>query len=177
MRGYFGIGIEHSSKPLNAGNLFRSAHGFGAGFIFTIAALYDRQKVSSDTSGADGQVPFYQFDSVAETTFPEGCRLIGVELLDQAVELPTFKHPAQAAYVLGPERGNLSDELVARCDHVVKIPTQFCINVAMAGAIVMYDRAISIGKFGRRSLSSLHPGGAAPEHVHGAQKIRGAKRP
>ena len=40
MRGYFGIGIEKSSKPMNAGNLFRTAHAFGADFIFTINANY-----------------------------------------------------------------------------------------------------------------------------------------
>tara|TARA_Y100000588_G_C13469038_1_gene591741 strand:+ start:388 stop:540 length:153 start_codon:yes stop_codon:yes gene_type:complete len=39
MRGYFGIGIEKVSKPMNAGNLFRTAHGFGARFIFTIDAI------------------------------------------------------------------------------------------------------------------------------------------
>ncbi len=36
MRGYFGIGIEGSSKPMNAGNLFRSANAFGASFVFTL---------------------------------------------------------------------------------------------------------------------------------------------
>ena len=36
MRGYFGVGIEQSSKPMNAGNLFRTAHAFGASFLFTV---------------------------------------------------------------------------------------------------------------------------------------------
>ena len=38
MRGYFGVGIEQSSKPMNAGNLFRTAHAFGASFLFTFNA-------------------------------------------------------------------------------------------------------------------------------------------
>ena len=33
-----------------------------------------------------------------------------------------------------------------------KIPTSFCINVAMAGAIVMYDRVRSLGRFEPRPL-------------------------
>jgi len=37
-RGYFGIGVEGISKPMNAGNLFRTAHAFGASFVFTIGA-------------------------------------------------------------------------------------------------------------------------------------------
>ena len=37
MRGYFGIGVENLSKQMNAGSLFRTAHAFGASFVFTIA--------------------------------------------------------------------------------------------------------------------------------------------
>ena len=55
--------------------------------------------------------------------------------------------------VLGPELGALSPELVARCDHLVRIPTEFCINVAMAGAIVMYDRMRVLGRFPPRPLT------------------------
>ena len=38
MRGYFAIGAERISKPMNLGNLLRSAHAFGAKFFFTIGA-------------------------------------------------------------------------------------------------------------------------------------------
>ena len=44
MRGYFGVGIEQSSKPMNAGNLFRTAHAFGASFLFTVNADYSVKK-------------------------------------------------------------------------------------------------------------------------------------
>ncbi len=40
MRGYFGIGVERITKTMNVGNLFRSAHAFGAGLVFTISAAY-----------------------------------------------------------------------------------------------------------------------------------------
>jgi len=49
-RGYFGIGVEGISKPMNAGNLFRTAHAFGASFVFTIGADYSVRKARSDTS-------------------------------------------------------------------------------------------------------------------------------
>jgi len=172
MRGYFGIGVERLSKPVNAGNLFRSAHAFGANFLFTVAGSYQR-RTHSDTSQATYQVPLYEFADVDSMRLPDGCRLVGIELIDEAVELPTFRHPPQAAYVLGPERGSLSPEMLARCDHVVKILTAFCVNVAMAGAIVMYDRLISLGRFGRRAVSSLQPGEPPAPHVQGAQIIRG----
>ena len=176
MRGYFGIGVERLSKPMNAGNLFRSAQAFGAGFLFTIAGTYDQRQAQSDTSHSTHQLPFYEFDDVAGMLLPERCRLVGVELIDGAVDLPTFKHPVRAAYVLGPERGSLSPELVARCDHLIKIPTAFCINVATAGAIVMYDRAVSLGRFGQRATFSRNAGEPPSAHVQGAQIFRTEKQ-
>jgi len=50
MRGYFGIGVEGISKPLNFGNLARSGHGFGASFIFTVAPTKAIGKPGSDTT-------------------------------------------------------------------------------------------------------------------------------
>ena len=50
----------------------------------------------------------------AAVILPTRCRLVGVELIDDAETLPSFRHPPQAAYVLGPERGSLSRELIAR---------------------------------------------------------------
>lgn len=39
-RGYFGIGIYHTKNVLNVGTLWRSAHNFGASFIFTVGMRY-----------------------------------------------------------------------------------------------------------------------------------------
>jgi tRNA G18 (ribose-2'-O)-methylase SpoU len=142
-RGYFAIGAERMSKSLNLGNLMRSAHAFGAAFTFTIGATYSALEAMADTSRGGLHLPHYDWRSVDDMVLPRGCKLVGVELLDDAVDLPHFQHPARAAYVLGPEMGSLSDELIARCDVTVKIPTRFCVNVAMAGAIVMYDRVLS----------------------------------
>ena len=41
-RGYFGIGVEGVSKPMNVGALMRTAHAFGASFVFTLGAVYAR---------------------------------------------------------------------------------------------------------------------------------------
>lgn len=171
-RGYFGIGAERISKPLNLGNMIRSAHAFGASFVFTIDAHYKALRTPSDTSKAPAHLPLYAWKDVGEMCLPEGCQLVGVELIEGAVDLPSFRHPLQAAYVLGPERGELSPELLARCDHVVKIPTAFCINVAMAGAIIMYDRVRTLGHFPPRPLRPGALPEGLPPHAHGGPRIR-----
>ncbi|MCH9013589.1 MAG: RNA methyltransferase [Proteobacteria bacterium] len=169
MRGYFGIGIEGSSKPMNAGNLFRSANAFGASFVFTVGGATPRGEVKlADTSDTPGQVPFYDFEDAGALELPGRCVLVGVELLDEAIELPSFRHPRCAAYVLGPERGYLSDALTGRCEFVIKIPSRFCINVATAGAIVMYDRITSLGRFPGRPVVPGGPVEPLAPHVRGA---------
>jgi len=151
-RGFFAIGAERISKAMNLGNLVRSANAFGASFVFLIDAQYDRRTAKSDTSNAEVALPVYDVASPAELALPRHCRLVGIELVADAIDLPSFRHPLQAAYVFGPERGSLSPALLERCDHVVRIPTRFCINLAVAGAVVMYDRMVCLGRFAERPV-------------------------
>lgn len=168
MRGYFGIGVEGISKQMNIGSLFRTAHAFGASFVFTVAAAYARAEGrQADTSNAPEHLPLYQFPGARDLVLPHGCTLVGVEVLADAEALPSFRHPPRAAYVLGPERGALSPELAALCDHVVRIPSKFCVNLAVAGAIVMYDRLLSLGRFAERPVVPGGPPQALPPHVFG----------
>jgi tRNA G18 (ribose-2'-O)-methylase SpoU len=153
-RGYFGIGAERISKPLNLGNLIRSAHAFGASFVFTIGAHPDALDFSSDTSKSLSRVPYYHWATAEEMRLPSDCRLVGLELVEDAEDLPSFRHPLKAAYLLGPEMGEISKALQYRCDHLIRIPTQFSLNLAMAGAIVMYDRIRTLGRFPPRPLTA-----------------------
>ena len=156
MKGYFAIGIEGASKPMNTGNLMRSAHAFGAAFIFTVAANYKVREARSDTSKTQHSVPWHDWETVETMELPKQCTLVGVELTDEAVDLPSFTHPRCAAYIMGPERGDLSPAMRTKCAHIIRIPTRFCVNVQIAGAIVMYDRLQSMGKFADRPIM---PGG------------------
>jgi tRNA G18 (ribose-2'-O)-methylase SpoU len=155
MKGYFGIGVEGISKPMNVGTLFRTAHAFGASFVFTVNAQYRRrEEARADTSDTPGAVPAWHFDTLEAFCLPQGCRLVGIELSTEATDLPSFRHPRQAAYLLGSEREGLSPAAQALCDFVVRIPTKFSVNLGVAGAIVMYDRLISLGRFADRPVAT-----------------------
>lgn len=154
-RGYFSVGVEGISKSFNLGNLMRTAHSFGASSFFTINDAVVMSDVrGTDTSDSTLHLPFYRYPTVADLVLPKDCVLVGVELLPDAVDLPSFRHPLRAAYVLGPEMGSLSPELIKRCAYTVKIPAKFCVNVGVAGAIVMYDRMVSLGRYAERPVST-----------------------
>jgi tRNA G18 (ribose-2'-O)-methylase SpoU len=163
-RGYFGIGVEEISKPMNFGALMRTAHAFGASFLFTInAAPRIRTVYRADTSRTADHVPYFEFQSLDDFKLPKGCQLVGIEMTDDAVALPSFRHPPQAAYVLGRELGSLSPALLARCAHIVRIPTKFSLNLGLAGALAMYDRMVCMGGHPDRPVAPGGPGLADPD--------------
>jgi tRNA G18 (ribose-2'-O)-methylase SpoU len=154
-RGYFGIGVEGVSKAANVGALLRTAHAFGAAFCFSVGAGWDaRAARHADTAETPTHVPLWRFADLAAMELPQGCVLVGVELLDDAIDLPSFRHPLNAAYVLGPERAGLSPAMLAQCRYVVRVPTRFALNLAVAGALVLYDRLLQHGRFADRPVGS-----------------------
>jgi tRNA G18 (ribose-2'-O)-methylase SpoU len=172
-RGYFGIGAEGVSKSANVGALLRTGHAFGAAFCFTIGTGWDaRAGRTADTADTPLHVPMYRYATLEDLSLPRGCVLVGVERVDDAVDLPSFRHPLNAAYVLGPERAGLSEALLARCDHVVKIPTRFSLNLAVAGALVLYDRLLQHGRFADRPVGSRGPVQALGPTGHGPPRFR-----
>lgn len=145
-RGFFGIGIFHPKHEVNMGTLFRSATNFGASYVFTVGRRYKEQ--NSDTTKTWRHIPFYHFESVADLKkhLPKACPLIGVELDEKAHDLTKYIHPERACYMLGAEDCGLPKRVVSECHELVVIPElNQCLNVAVAGSILMYAR-----KFGTK---------------------------
>ncbi len=183
MRGYFGIGIDGISKIGNMGNLIRTGHAFGAAFAFAVNAKIDpltnepvTRRFSTDTSNSTENIPFYQYETPGEVMIPKGCQIVGIEITDDAIELPSFRHPTRAVYVLGGERTSLSSAMAERCNMMIKIPTKFSLNVATAGAIVMYDRLRTLGGFPERPIMPGRKPDPKSDHVHGPARNRRAKK-
>lgn len=139
-RGYFAVGVFNPKKEVNVGSLWRSASIFGAAYIFTIGARYHKQ--SSDTMKSYRHIPLYtysDFDDFYEH-MPYDCQLIGVELSKDAIDLATFRHPERAIYLLGAEDHGLPPSVLERCQHVLQLQGDYCLNVAIAGSIALYHR-------------------------------------
>ena len=159
MKGYFAVGVEGVSKPMNLGNLVRIAHAFDASFFFSVAPRLNLAKANSDTSNAEGVLPFYSYDHPSDFRLPLGCRLVGVEITDDAVELPRFRHPNRAAYVFGAERYSLSPQMLSLCEFVVKIPTRFSIvcDDTLPALDMLFIKAAPCDESGPSSRRGKHP--------------------
>lgn len=139
-RGYYAIGIERGKNTLNVGTLWRSSFIFGAAFIFTIGKRYPQQ--ASDTVKAWRHVPMMEFASADDFLAhrPFDCQLVVVELDERAKPISEFAHPERAIYVLGAEDQGVSKRVRDSAQAIVQLPGEFCLNVAVAGSIVQFDR-------------------------------------
>lgn len=141
----FALAVENPKYAVNIGTLLRSAYNFGAAALFTVGRRYKPQ--SSDTLKAYRHIPILHCETWDDYRkhAPHDWRPIAVELVPQAKPLPEFIHPDHAVYLLGPEDGRISREALNFAVAVVQIPSHFCLNVSVAGAVVMYDRIAKRG--------------------------------
>ena len=156
-RGYFAIGVYHGKHEVNIGTLLRSAHNFGAAFVFTVGKRYSHQ--ASDTTKATRHMPLFHFDTFPDlfAHLPFDCQLVGVEQHELALPLPTFHHPERAIYLLGAEDDGLSKDACDKAHQLVEIPgTARCLNVATAGSIVLYDRIAKAREWPRVPMAVEH---------------------
>ena len=140
-RGYWGIGVYNPKTTENIGTLWRTAHNFGADFIFTIGSRYKKQ--ASDTTKAEKHVPLYNYKTLQDFKdhLPKGCQMVFIEQTDGARNIRDLVHPETCAYILGAEDYGVPEDLMVGHQKTF-ISTPMCLNVAVAGSIVAYDRSI-----------------------------------
>jgi len=100
----------------------------------------------TDTTSAYQHIPLYHTADLHDA-IPYDCVPVAVEITDGTVDLTSYEHPERAYYVFGPEDGSVRNEVLAWCRDVVRIPSAYCLNLAIAVTVVLYDRsAKQIGK-------------------------------
>lgn len=137
---YACIGLFNPKSPENVGSVMRAAGCYGVSSVFYTGERYDYAKpFYTDTQKIYETRPLINVKDLI-ATIPLGCVPVAVELLDGAKSLTTYKHPARAFYIFGPEDGTLKKEITELCEDVVYIPTEGCMNLAATVNVVLYDR-------------------------------------
>ena len=147
MAGYFKMGIFQPQHGENVGTLWRSAYQLGALGIFTVGRRYDKQ--ASDTHSTYRHIPleFYETFDILAGVVPVNAKLVLVEM--DGIPLARFQHPEHAVYLLGSEAFGLDPipQEVRQKYMTVSVESvrHDSYNVAVAGSLVMYDRAVKRG--------------------------------
>ena len=142
MRGFACIGIHQPKNPMNIGAVLRAAGCFDARMIAVAGARYNNS--TADTQKAWKHIPLVHCDSVL-SVLPKGCVPVAVDIIDGARSLDTYTHPERAFYIFGGEDRTLDDSIISACRDVVFIRTKFCLNLAAAVNVVLYDRSVKMG--------------------------------
>lgn len=140
IRGYFGIGIFHGKNKQNIGTLWRSANILGADFIFTIGKRYEKQ--CTDTMNTPRHIPLFNYLTYEDFMehIPYNCPIVAIELDENSVPIKDYKHPERCVYLLGAEDHGIPKDILGKCRDIVQLPGDRCMNVSVAGSIVMFDR-------------------------------------
>lgn len=144
-RGYFGVHLTNPRDPTNVGSALRACGCFGAAFLSYSGKRYRRH--AADTQKAYRHMPlFHTSEEPGALHVPYDCVPVAVELVPGATQLPHFVHPERALYVFGPEDGSISPDLLDICrGGALRIPSLFCLNLAAAVNVVLYDRVAKAG--------------------------------
>jgi TrmH family RNA methyltransferase len=129
------LALWRVSDPGNVGTLLRSADAFGAGVMLSKGCADPfGPKALRAGMGSTFRVPLAEFE-----VLPGSVALVadGGEPLEN-VDLERY-----SSFVLGSERDGLPAEVLTRCEVRATIPVRSVesLNVAMAGTIVLYERA------------------------------------
>ena len=140
MRGYACVGLMNPKSGENVGGVMRACGVYGAAAVFVYGTRFDKfRNHPTDTMKAWRHIPVIEGPSPLDVR-PYDCQLVAVEIVDEAVPLPSFSHPERALYLLGPEDGSIQTTLLVKAQHVVQIPTMRCMNLAATANVVLYDR-------------------------------------
>jgi len=138
--GFYGIGVFMPKTEHNYWTLFRTAQILDADFLFLIGARFKVH--SADTMCSYRHIPVFSYTDFQDFNShrPFDCKLVGIELTDNAIEVSEYKHPKRAVYLLGAEDNGLSRECIDNCQDIIKLHGKRSMNVSVAGSIVLYDR-------------------------------------
>jgi RNA methyltransferase, TrmH family len=131
------LALWRVADPGNVGTLLRAADAFGAGVALSEGCADPTgPKALRASMGSVFRVPLSGFDE------PSGRRVALVP--EGGIPLPDLQVDRDVVLVLGAERDGLPPEVLARCEECASIPQPGggnSLNVAMAGAIALYELA------------------------------------
>jgi tRNA(Leu) C34 or U34 (ribose-2'-O)-methylase TrmL len=169
-KGFAAIGLHRPKDAANVGGTLRAAYAYGAQMVAISGARNGCVRHATNTPQAWKHIPTITTDDL-RLHIPYDCVPVAVDLVEGAIPLPSFQHPARAYYIFGPEDGTLGKAVLDWCPQRVMVPTRMCMNLAATVNVILYDRVAKAMRSARPVLlavgsnghggGSRDPGGAA----------------
>lgn len=138
-RGFSVIALDNPKCDLNIGSAMRAAGCFDSALVVIGTHRNPRFRNVTDTGSQYKHRPLIIVPNVFDA-LPEDCVPVAIDIIDGATPLPDYTHPERAFYIFGAEDNTLGAAITSRCRDVVVIPTDYCMNLAAAVNVVLYDR-------------------------------------
>jgi tRNA G18 (ribose-2'-O)-methylase SpoU len=139
--------LDNVRSMYNVGAFFRTADGAGIERLLLsgITARPPKNAITKTALGAETRVPWQSVDDPCETVSnlrSNGYEIAAIETSARAVDLFDWRPRFPVCVLFGHEVDGLPAALLELCDTHVRIPMlglKHSLNVASAGAIVMYE--------------------------------------
>jgi tRNA G18 (ribose-2'-O)-methylase SpoU len=139
--------LDNIRSMYNVGSFFRTADGAGMERLLLsgITARPPKKAISKTALGAEDRVPWEPVENAAQAILSlrqNHYEIAAIETSDRAVDIFDWQPRFPVCVLFGHEVDGLSPELLAACDTHVRLPMlglKHSLNVASAGAIVMYE--------------------------------------
>ncbi|EIE23309.1 hypothetical protein COCSUDRAFT_66262 [Coccomyxa subellipsoidea C-169] len=159
--------VHNVSKRHNIGTLVRSAAAFSVTEVCLVGA---RQFNTFGSHGSADYVNYRHFPSLQECCHylkqDKGCRIMGVEIAEDAQPIHAHPFSGPTAFMLGNEGSGLSPQQVQLCDAFVYIPQYGAgtasLNVTVAASIVLQHFAAWAGYAERPRSGAKYDVGERP---------------
>lgn len=151
-RGYAAIGLHRPKDKANVGGAMRAAFCYGAQMLAVAGVRNDALRHASNTPDAWKHMPTFVAEDLRDL-IPFDCIPVAVDLVPDAVPLPSYQHPARAYYIFGPEDGTLGHSVLDWCPQRVMVPTRMCMNLAATVNVVLYDRVSKAMRSARKQAA------------------------
>jgi 23S rRNA (guanosine2251-2'-O)-methyltransferase len=141
------IVLDNVRSMYNVGAFFRTADGAGIERLLLsgITARPPKNAISKTALGAEERVAWQSVEDVSACVAGlrgQGYEIAAIETSARAVDLFDWRPRFPVCVLFGHEVEGLSTDVLAGCDSHVRIPMlglKHSLNVASAGAIVMYE--------------------------------------
>ncbi len=139
--------LDNIRSMYNVGAFFRTADGAGIERLLLsgITARPPKNAIAKTALGAENRVPWLSVtdpNSEMVSLRSAGYEIAAIETSDRALDIFEWQPRFPVCVLFGHEVDGLSEDLLELCDTHVRIPMlglKHPLNVASAGAIVMYE--------------------------------------